>query len=157
MHALPPDQQWRWLTSESRRVDSLQRRYRKAYLQALLADSLARFRGRSNALQSLDALLAGRPLRGSTSVGLRSVPIAAIVASEGREGDFDSWFRPLRDESWDRWRSVAQALIEGIALPPVELLAVEGRYAVRDGHHRISAAAALGQRDVDALITLLEV
>jgi hypothetical protein len=38
----------------------------------------------------------------------------------------------------------------------VELLLFTGQYAVRDGHHRISAAVVLGQRDVDAVVTVLE-
>ncbi|HMQ35532.1 MAG TPA: hypothetical protein PKD53_32795, partial [Chloroflexaceae bacterium] len=87
----------------------------------------------------------------------RSVPIARIVASEGRSGDFDRRFRPLTTHTWDRWRGVALALVRGEALPPVELIAVGDSYAVRDGHHRISAAAALGQREVDALVMVVEV
>jgi hypothetical protein len=38
----------------------------------------------------------------------------------------------------------------GIALPPVTLVHVAGAYFVIDGHHRISVARALGQREIEA-------
>lgn len=156
MH-VTPEQQARWMAAEARPEDGLLRRYRAASLRAILASRAARLFGRSTALGTLEALLGGRRVRGSRAAGLRSVPIAAITASEGRTGDFDAHFRPLRNLTWDRWRSVALAMQRGNALPPVELIAVKERYAVRDGHHRISAAAALGQREVDALVTVVEV
>jgi hypothetical protein len=37
-------------------------------------------------------------------------------------------------------------------LPPVELIQVGDVYFVQDGHHRISVAQALGQRDVEARV-----
>jgi hypothetical protein len=150
------EQQRRWLATETRPADDLLRRYRNAQNRAALVALLARVRGRSTALPTLAALLDGRRSSGGHVIGLHSVSIAAIVASEGRQGDFDRWFRPLRTDSWDRWRSVASAMLAGAALPPVELLLVVGQYAVRDGHHRISAAVVLGQRDVDAVVTVLE-
>lgn len=156
MH-VTPDQQARWMAAEARPEDALLRRYSAALLRARLAARAARLVGRSTRLHTLDELLAGRAVGGSRAGGLRSVPIAAIAASEGRTGDFDTAFRPLRGLTWERWRSVALAMLRGDALPPVELIAVRGRYAVRDGHHRISAAAALGQREVDAEVTVVEV
>jgi len=39
----------------------------------------------------------------------------------------------------------------------VELIQVGDVYFVRDGHHRISVARALGQRDVEAEVTLWQV
>jgi hypothetical protein len=157
MFQTTPDQQRRWLAAEARPDDTLQRRYRHAHLRAGLAAAAARMLGRSTALLTLDELLGGLAVRGAHDAGLRSVSGALIVASEGRSGDFDRQFRPLQTRTWDRWRSVALALARDRALPPVELLAVSGRYAVRDGHHRISAALLLGQREVDALVTILEV
>jgi hypothetical protein len=151
------DQQQRWMAAQARPEDMILRRFRHAHRHAALAALAPRVFGGRAALLTLAELLGGRALRGSRSAGLCSVPIAAVVASEGRIGDFDARFRPLRLDSWDRWRSVALAVVRGDALPPVELLAVGGCYAVRDGHHRISVAAAMGQREVDALVTVLEV
>lgn len=149
------DQQVRLLAAERRGEEQLWRRFCTARRTAWAAEQLARALGRSTALLTLDALLERRTLRGGHSLGVQVVPIGAIVASEGRVGDFDCRFRPLRADSWDRWRSVARVLVRGDTLPPVELLAVGGQYAVRDGHHRISAAAALGQHEVDAVVTVL--
>lgn len=150
------DQQARWLAAERRPDETLLRRYRAVRTRADLGAAIARIFGRDTALGSLEALLGGRQTRGARAAGLRSVPIASIVASEGRVADFDRAFRPLQDHTWERWRSVAAAMLRGDSLPPVELLAAGGRYAVRDGHHRISAAAAFGIGEVDAIVTVLE-
>jgi hypothetical protein len=39
-------------------------------------------------------------------------------------------------------------------LPPVVLVQVGDVYFVRDGHHRISVARALGQLDIEAAVTV---
>jgi hypothetical protein len=41
----------------------------------------------------------------------------------------------------------------GEALPPVDLVKVGEIYFVRDGHHRVSVARALGLSDIDAHVT----
>jgi hypothetical protein len=41
----------------------------------------------------------------------------------------------------------------GEPLPPVDLLRVGEIYFVRDGHHRVSVASALGRGDIDAFVT----
>ena len=38
-------------------------------------------------------------------------------------------------------------------MPPVDLLKVGEFYFVRDGHHRVSIAGALGYHDIDAIVT----
>ena len=47
--------------------------------------------------------------------------------------------------------------MRGRSLPPVELIQLGDAYFVRDGHHRISAAAALGQQEIDAQVTVWQV
>ena len=86
----------------------------------------------------------------------RAVPIDEIRGSEGRGEDFDADFRPLRPHSRDRWIRIAIAQQMGATMPPVELVQVGDAYFVRDGHHRISVARALGQREIDAQITVWE-
>jgi hypothetical protein len=85
-------------------------------------------------------------------VGMRTIAIAAICGSEERAEDFDNFFRPLAEHNRDRWLSVAEARLRGVALPPVQLIEMSGHYYVRDGHHRISVAQALGESYVDAEI-----
>jgi len=107
-------------------------------------------------LASLAADRQGLKLRGCHAAGGRVVPLSRIVGSEGRRGDFDRWFAPLKNELKDRWLSVAVALYQGVALPLVELIQVGDVYYVRDGHHRLSVARALGQEEVEALVTVWE-
>ncbi len=86
-------------------------------------------------------------------VGIQSVPIERIQGSEGRLEDFDNAFHPLHERSRSRWLSVASVRLAGAALPPVELIQSGGIYFVRDGHHRISVAKALGEQYIDADVT----
>jgi hypothetical protein len=41
-----------------------------------------------------------------------------------------------------------------VALPPVQLIEVNGCYFVRDGHHRVSVARMLGQLEIEAEVTV---
>jgi len=45
----------------------------------------------------------------------------------------------------------------GTVLPQVELIQLGEAYFVRDEHHRISVARSLGQKDIDAEVTVWEV
>jgi hypothetical protein len=88
--------------------------------------------------------------------GVRLVPIDHICGSENRCADFDVDFRPLKSHSHLRWASIALARQQDIALPLIELVQINDRYFVRDGHHRISVAKALGQREIEAEVTVWE-
>jgi len=82
--------------------------------------------------------------------GLKIIPIDRIRGSEGRTEDFDDAFHPLHDRLRNRWLSVASVRLAGEGLPPVELIHTGEVYFVRDGHHRISVARALGEAYIDA-------
>jgi len=82
--------------------------------------------------------------------GRRPVRLDDIRGSEGRTQGFDDAFYPLSDQTRQRWQSVANALQEGIVLPPVKLIQVGETYYVRDGHHRVSVSRALGQEVIEA-------
>jgi len=75
----------------------------------------------------------------------RSVPLRQIHGTEGRSHDFDWDFKPLQTHTKRRWLSVATARLQGIVLPPVTLFQIGEDYFVRDGHHRVSVAKALGE------------
>jgi hypothetical protein len=64
--------------------------------------------------------------------------------------DFDDTFYPRHERMRSRWLNVASLRLAGVALPPVELIHSGGIYFVRDGHHRISVAKALGEVYIDA-------
>lgn len=84
------------------------------------------------------------------------VSLNDIVGTENRADEFDSAFYPLAEHLEARWMSVAIARLKGISLPPVELILAEGTYYVRDGHHRISVARMLGQRDIEAVVLVID-
>jgi hypothetical protein len=86
-------------------------------------------------------------------LGLRVVPLESIVGTVDRARDFDRRFRPTSRRVRSRWEDIAAAMRRGEALPPVDLLKVGELYFVRDGHHRVSVAAALGRSDIDAYVT----
>jgi hypothetical protein len=113
--------------------------------------------GRTPSLLDLRKIGCGAGVRTSHAAGTRSVPIRQIRGSENRPGDFDRDFYPLHDVNRARWLSVARARLRGRALPPVALVQVGDVYFVRDGHHRVSVAQALGQTAVDATVEVWQV
>lgn len=89
--------------------------------------------------------------------GLRPVALEKICGSLGRMGDFDVDFNPLDGRLRERWQSIAMAYLHHTGMKPVELIQVGERYFVKDGHHRISVARAVGQCAIDAEVTVWEV
>ncbi len=113
--------------------------------------------GRACRLFSLEEVERQCRVRGRHYAGTCSVPLNRIKGSEGRETDFDAAFNPRCEHNRERWVSVATAWLMGETLPPVELIQVGDLYFVRDGHHRISVAKALGQWSIDAEVTVWQV
>jgi hypothetical protein len=117
--------------------------------------------GRSRCLLALEEVRQGSHVstteRSQLEAETRLVPIAQIVGSEGRCGDFDRDFNPLHDHNRGRWLRIAAARRRGTPLPPVDLIQVGDLYFVQDGHHRISVARALGQTDIEARVTIWHV
>ena len=85
--------------------------------------------------------------------GVREIPIDAIEGTlePSRARLFDASFRPA-PAARDRWQRVWLAEQRGAVLPPISVVAVGRRYAVSDGHHRISVARARGARTIDAVV-----
>jgi hypothetical protein len=108
-------------------------------------------------MPTLAKRMAGRAIRGQHSLGLRSVEIDRIVGTESRADDFDGDFNPRHDRMFHRWVRIAELQLSQANLPAVELIQVENEYFVRDGHHRISVARALGSAFIDAQVTRIEV
>ncbi|MBN1658573.1 MAG: hypothetical protein JXA93_09245 [Anaerolineae bacterium] len=106
--------------------------------------------GRSRELLALGEVSAACSSQAPGEAGTRTVSIDQIRGSESRSSDFDCDFNPLQEHNRDRWVRIAEAREQGKALPPVALIQVGDLYFVRDGHHRISVARALGQKAVEA-------
>jgi hypothetical protein len=96
----------------------------------------------------------GRYSAGSQTVALKQIKGSV---STGREQDYDLDFYPLQEHDRERWKNVAVVWQAGLSLPPVELIQVGELYFVRDGHHRVSVARALGQSYIDAVVTVWQV
>ena len=101
-------------------------------------------------LLTVDDLLDGTPAHSRRDAGVQFVPIKQIVASLDRQGDFTRSFLPRAGISADRWVRLYEALRGPEGFPEVELLRVGDRYAVVDGHHRISVARAAGMDEIAA-------
>jgi hypothetical protein len=107
-------------------------------------------------MPSLAERIAGRGIRAQHSLGMRSVEIDCIAGTESKAGAFDAEFNPLDDRIRERWVGIAEARLRQTGLPAIDLIQVEDEYFVRDGHHRISVARALGNAFIDAQVTVLE-
>jgi hypothetical protein len=108
-------------------------------------------------LLSLSEITAKGTIQSRHYLGRQTVPIRHIRGSEGRRNLFDNGFHPRGTQTRLRWISVATAWLQGIGLEPVELIRVGDVYFVRDGHHRISVARAIGLEEIDAIVTVLDV
>jgi hypothetical protein len=87
------------------------------------------------------------------SAGPAVVALDDIVGTVDRQREFDRQFRPMSGRVRSRWEHIAAAMRRGDPMPPVDLLRIGEIYFVRDGHHRVSVARALGLKDINADVT----
>jgi hypothetical protein len=100
-----------------------------------------------------EEVMAALGWEGERSLGLQTVPLGAIVGTVDRTRDFDRSFRPRSNRMRGRWQRIDAAQRRGEPMPPVDLYKVGDMYFVRDGHHRVSVARALGNEVIDAYVT----
>jgi hypothetical protein len=131
--------------------------YEMTRIRAGLGQLWATLTGRPRPLLDLAEVAKACRVRARYSAGLRTVVISQIRGSEGRSQDFDRSFRPLIGYTEGRWRSIARAQKQGKMLPAIDLIQVGDVYFVRDGHHRVSVARALGQHSIEARVTVWQV
>ena len=122
--------------------------FTRAYGEGIRSRLWAKLTGKANNLRALSQ----RPTASSRTKGTVVIPLEKIIGTEGRGEDFDADFHPLKTHNRERWISVYAARQMGVILPAVELVQVGDAYYVRDGHHRISVARAMGQLEIDARI-----
>lgn len=113
--------------------------------------------GRKMRLERLTQRLATAETHAQHYAGLKAVPIAQIQGTAEQAPAFDRHFHPIGDRPRQRWLRVAEARLAGKSLPPVQLVQVGEQYYVRDGHHRISVAQALGEAFIEAEIVRWQV
>jgi hypothetical protein len=89
-------------------------------------------------------------------LGLQTILLDSIVGTVDRTRDFDRDFRPTNPRLRARWQRIAEAQRRGEAFPPISVYRIGELHFVRDGHHRVSVARALGRSDIDAYVTEVE-
>jgi hypothetical protein len=90
---------------------------------------------------------------GERSIGLESIVLDSIVGTVGRGRDFDRAFRPVSARTRTRWERIANAQRRGQDMPPISVYRIGDMHFVRDGHHRVSVARALGLSHIDGYVT----
>ena len=129
-----------------------------AELEADLAFSAANRRRRWAAL--LGRAVRGLPVYDETArrqpgpPGVTEIPLEAIAGTTepNRAEQFDARFRP-KPIARGRWERVWMAVQRGVSLPPISVVRIGDAYAIRDGHHRVSVAKALGTRTIAARVS----
>jgi hypothetical protein len=91
--------------------------------------------------------------RSQRDLGIRTIPLDSIVGTVDRKSGFDREFRPTTSRVRTRWERIAAAMRRGDPLPPISVYRIGEVHFVRDGHHRVSVARALGLREIDAFVT----
>jgi hypothetical protein len=87
-------------------------------------------------------------------IGLQTIELDSILGTVDRNahGGFDRQFRPTTPRVRARWERIANAARRGEPLPPISVYRVGEVHFVRDGHHRVSVARALGRETIDAYV-----
>jgi hypothetical protein len=140
-----------WMVQAARRL------YEQACSRGRLKRLWRLMTRRSTRLLDLSAIEAAYQLQTRHYLGVQMVSIDQIAGSEGRSRDFDNLFYPCQKHSQERWLGIAAARMMDLALPPVELIQVGASYFVRDGHHRLSVARALGEQYIEAEVTVWQI
>ena len=139
------------LTAADAQDDFLRARRRQAVSR--LARFLSRERGDIDVILPFDEVVAALGRTGERDLGLHAIPLDSIVGTVDRRSGFDREFRPTTWRVRTRWERIAAAMRRGDPLPPISVYRIGEVHFVRDGHHRVSVARALGLRDLDAFVT----
>jgi hypothetical protein len=142
---------WDWIDAD-RRFRRLARQRRRARLTSRVQRD-ASDRLRLPYLPDDEGWVAIAPRR---RLGIQPIAVESIVGtSDRRKAEaFDSAFRPP-EFSKGRWTLMYLAARTGSELPPIEVYRVGDEHYVRDGHHRVSVARAIGADDLDAQVVEL--
>jgi hypothetical protein len=90
---------------------------------------------------------------GERDLGFQVIPLHSIVGTVDRRSGFDREFRPTTPRVRTRWERIAAAMRRGETLPPIDVYRIGEVHFVKDGHHRVSVARALGHHDIEAHVT----
>jgi hypothetical protein len=138
------------LPREDARGDFDRERRRKA-----LSSIVARLRSEPDDVSSMlpfDEVVAALGRVGERDLGIQEIALDSIVGTVDRRGEFDRSFRPASAQVRGRWQGIAEARRSGKPMPPIDVYRIGELHFVKDGHHRVSVARALGDDTIDARV-----
>jgi hypothetical protein len=106
-----------------------------------------------NVILPFEEVVAALGRRGERRLGQHPIDLDSIVGTVDRQREFDRRFRPTSSRVRTRWERIAAAQRRGEAMPPIDVYRIGEVHFVKDGHHRVSVARALGHRDINAYVT----
>lgn len=131
--------------------DDFQRARRRA-VTARLVRRIGRGPGDIDVILPFDEVVAALGRVEERYVGLETIPLDSILGTVDRTKGFDRQFRPTSTHVRARWERIANAVRRGEAMPPISVYRIGEVHFVRDGHHRVSVARALGRTHIDAYV-----
>ena len=91
--------------------------------------------------------------RDERNLGHQTIELDSIVGTVDRGREFDRRFRPTTGRVRPRWERINTAQRKGQSMPPIDVYRIGELHFVKDGHHRVSVARALGFGVIDAYVT----
>lgn len=128
-------------------------RSRRRQVLSRLAAWLRREPDDVNVVLPFDEVVAALGRTGQRRLGREVITLDTIVGTVDRTRDFDRYFRPTSGRVRHRWERLALATRRGEPIPPIDVYRVGELHFVRDGHHRVSVAHALGLDTIEASVT----
>lgn len=129
--------------------------FNKARTKELFSRIVHLLKPEKNELLNFKEVKALLRTKGEYYKGMQTVPIHAIVGSEGRYRDFNQAFLPKHEHLRERWERIDKARLRNETLPPIKLYQIGEVYFVRDGNHRVSVARSQGVEAIDAEVTAI--
>jgi hypothetical protein len=127
----------------------------RARRRRAISQIAARLRRESdvNVILPFEEVVAALGRRGERRLGLETIPLDSIVGTVDRGREFDRRFHPTSGRVRPRWERIATAQRKGQAMPPIDVYRIGELHFVKDGHHRVSVARALGHEVIEAWVT----
>jgi hypothetical protein len=130
--------------------------FNRARRRRALARLSARLRGEPgdvNHILPFEEVVQALGQIGERRLGQEVITLDSIVGTVDRSREFDRRFRPTTQRVRPRWERIAVAQRRGEGMPPIDVYRIGDMHFVKDGHHRVSVARALGHKDINAYVT----
>jgi hypothetical protein len=86
-------------------------------------------------------------------LGLQEIRLDSVGGTVDRDRtEFDRSFLPVSPGPQERWQRIAAARRRGATMPPIDVYRVGEIHFVKDGHHRVSVARAMGDETIEARV-----